>query len=342
MMWGRVKTALQADSATQLIRFAAVGASGVVVNNLVLYLLHGAVGWPLVPASMVAVEVAIVNNFIWNDRWTFSTRDGARYRFLRFNLVSLGGLVINTGVLAALVAATRIHYLLANLVAIGAAMGWNFSANARWTWIRGDAAGAPLGASHGAERPWGIHGDVRTVAGMEQTPSISRAPQVLVSAASKYGSTAEIAARIGEVLGENGCSVTLTPPEEVGDLASFDAIVLGSAVYMGRWRKDARKLAERIDGQGIPVWLFSSGPLGDPPKPAGDPVDIAEILALVPAVEHVVFAGKVDKASLSFPDRAVINAVKAPEGDFRNWAEIAGWARRIADRLLDVVITSLG
>lgn len=132
----RLKSLLQADSASQVIRFGVVGATGVVVNNLVLYLLHGVVGWSLIPASVMAVELAILNNFIWNDRWTFSSRDGARYRFLRFNLVSLGGLLINTGVLAALVAATGMHYLVANLVAIAAAMGWNFSANARWTWIR--------------------------------------------------------------------------------------------------------------------------------------------------------------------------------------------------------------
>lgn len=168
---------------------------------------------------------------------------------------------------------------------------------------------------------------------MTDTTTSSRTPQVLVSAASEYGSTAEIAARIGEVLAEDGCSVVITPPEEVGDIASFDAIVLGSAVYMGRWRKDARKLAERIDGQGIPVWLFSSGPLGDPPHPVEDPVDVADILRATSAEEHVLFAGKADKSLMGFADRAVLNAVKAPEGDFRDWDGIAGWAERIARHL---------
>lgn len=135
-MWNSLRRFLKADSATELARFGIVGASGVLVNNAVLFLLHGALGWHLILASVVAVETAIVNNFIWNDMWTFSERTPARFRFLRFNLVSLGGLVVNTGALAGIVALTGVHYLVANLVAIGVAMAWNFSANARWTWLR--------------------------------------------------------------------------------------------------------------------------------------------------------------------------------------------------------------
>lgn len=127
---------LNAESVGEVIRFGVVGVVGVIVNNGLLYLLHGLAGWPLIPASVVAVEAAIVNNFVWNDLWTFSDRDPSRYRFLRFNLVSLGGLVVNTGVLALVVAVSGLHYLVANLIAIGAAMTWNFAANARWTWLR--------------------------------------------------------------------------------------------------------------------------------------------------------------------------------------------------------------
>lgn len=135
-MWGRVRRLLNADSVSELVRFGIVGTSGVVVNSAVLFLLHGVLAWALIPASALAVEAAIVNNFVWNDRWTFSTRTQTPFRFLRFNLVSLGGLVVNTGVLAAIVALTGTHYLVANLVAIGAAMAWNFSVNSRWTWLR--------------------------------------------------------------------------------------------------------------------------------------------------------------------------------------------------------------
>ena len=131
-----IRRMLGAESLSEIVRFALVGASGVVVNTGVLYALHGRAGWPLIPASALAVEAAIFNNFLWNDRWTFKARDGARYRFIRFNLISLGGLLVNTMILAMLVAWAGIHYLVANLFAIAVAMAWNFAANSRWTWRR--------------------------------------------------------------------------------------------------------------------------------------------------------------------------------------------------------------
>lgn len=139
-MMTRLRTLVRALSESEIMRFGVVGASGVVVNNAVLYALHGLLGWSLIPSSVLAVEAAIVNNFVWNDLWTFSERTKTSYRFLRFNLVSLGGLVVNTAVLAALVTFAGVHYLIANLIAIGVAMGWNFAANARWTWVRGAGA----------------------------------------------------------------------------------------------------------------------------------------------------------------------------------------------------------
>jgi dolichol-phosphate mannosyltransferase len=137
-MLSRVRSLLQAESGTELVRFALVGVSGVLVNNALLYALHGVLGWPLVFASALAVEGAIVNNFIWNDRWTFVHREKTSLRFLRFNAVSLGGLLINTLTLVMIVALADIHYLVANLIAIGTAMAWNFAANARWTWRPSD------------------------------------------------------------------------------------------------------------------------------------------------------------------------------------------------------------
>lgn len=159
--------------------------------------------------------------------------------------------------------------------------------------------------------------------------------KILVSAGSKYGATSEIAARLGEVLASRGHDVTVAAPDDVPGLSTFDAVVLGSAVYMGRWRKDARRLALEIaDGLARPsVWLFSSGPVGDPPRPDEDPVDVSDVFELTSAVEHVLFAGKLDKAALGFGDRAIMNALRAPEGDYRDWQEISQWAERIADRL---------
>ena len=67
----------------------------------------------------------------------------------------------------------------------------------------------------------------------------------------------------------------MLPPQEVGAVEEFDAVVLGSAVYMGQWMRPARELAERSAAAlaARPVWLFSSGPVGEPAKPADNPVD---------------------------------------------------------------------
>jgi menaquinone-dependent protoporphyrinogen oxidase len=93
--------------------------------------------------------------------------------------------------------------------------------------------------------------------------------RVLVTAATKYGATAEIAAAIAEVLDEHGLEATMLSPEEVKGVDGYDAVVIGSAVYAGHWLKPARELVERhatTTLAGRPVWLFSSGPVGDPPK----------------------------------------------------------------------------
>lgn len=117
-------------------RFAAVGATGVAVNMLALLLLHGVAGLPLVLASVAAIELAIIHNFIWNHRWTFGRRDLALTPFLRFNAVSLGGLMIATGVLWVLAARGGLHYLAANAAGVIAATCWNFLVNVFWTWGR--------------------------------------------------------------------------------------------------------------------------------------------------------------------------------------------------------------
>jgi menaquinone-dependent protoporphyrinogen oxidase len=160
--------------------------------------------------------------------------------------------------------------------------------------------------------------------------------KVLICAASKYGATSEIAQAVADVLAGRGCEVTVLPLQEVGAVEEFDAVVLGSAVYMGRWMKPARELAERSAAAlaARPVWLFSSGPVGEPPKPADNPVDVTEILQSTKARDHQIFTGKLVKKQLSFPDRAMASAIRAVEGDFRNWAEIREWAAGIADTLL--------
>jgi menaquinone-dependent protoporphyrinogen oxidase len=153
-----------------------------------------------------------------------------------------------------------------------------------------------------------------------------------VSAASKHGSTAEIADAIVEVLAGKGHEAAVVAPEEVRSLEGYDAVVLGSAVYAGRWLKPAMELVERFRDElaVLPVWLFSSGPIGDPPKPEEDPVDVAELMQETGAADHRVFPGRLVKRNLSFGEKAVVVALRAPEGDFRDWDEIRGWAAEVA------------
>jgi menaquinone-dependent protoporphyrinogen oxidase len=158
--------------------------------------------------------------------------------------------------------------------------------------------------------------------------------KVLVTAATKYGATGEIAQAIGEVLREHGLDTTVGPPGDA-TVDGYDEVVIGSAVYAGHWLKPARELVERSRDAlaARPVWLFSSGPVGDPPKPEEDPVDVAAIVAATGAREHLVFAGKLVRRQLGFADKAIAVALRVPDGDFRDWTEIRRWAAGIAEAL---------
>ena len=164
--------------------------------------------------------------------------------------------------------------------------------------------------------------------------------KVLVAYATKYGATAKIADKIGEVLVQAGFPTDVLPVSRVSDLNSYSAVVLGSAVYIGRWRKEAARflkanekvLAERL------VWLFSSGPTGK-----GDPVKLTNGWRFPKALQSVadriqprgvtVLNGAVDPAKLSGVEKWMINKVNAPLGDSRDWDAVTSWAEAIADEL---------
>jgi putative flippase GtrA len=104
------------------------------VNSIMLFLLFQWAHLPLVIASALSTEVAIVNNYCWNDRWTFGRTQFSLSRFVRFNLVSLAGLIITAGTLWVLVRHLGVYYLKANILGIALAMTWNFAVNSLWTW----------------------------------------------------------------------------------------------------------------------------------------------------------------------------------------------------------------
>ena len=159
--------------------------------------------------------------------------------------------------------------------------------------------------------------------------------KVLVSVASGHGASFEIAEEISATLAGAGFQTDVLPPDAVTSLEGYDAVILGSSVYVGHWMDAALNLAERFSREitTIPVWLFSSGPVGHEPKPDDEPVDVAELVATTGAREHRVFAGQVDRSRLGLGEKVLLTAVRAPEGDFRPWDEIRAWAVEIAAAL---------
>lgn len=163
--------------------------------------------------------------------------------------------------------------------------------------------------------------------------------RVLVTAASKHGGTAEMAGWIGQRLEREGLDVVVAPPSDVASLDDVDAVVLGSGIYAGHWLQPARHLVERL-GRGLaarPVWIFSSGPVGDPPKPADGPADAESMRLATGAREHRLFAGRIDRSTMGFGERAVVKALRVEDRDDRPRAEVEAWATSIA-----AAVTALG
>ena len=160
--------------------------------------------------------------------------------------------------------------------------------------------------------------------------------RVLVAAASRHGSTTEMAEAIGRTLSAAGLCADVRPIEEVSGLAGYDAAVLGSGIYVGRWLPQASEFvrAHAASLGELPVWMFSSGPLGSPkPMPEGEPEEAAELARSIDAREHRVFSGKLDRSRLGLGEKIITNVVRAPEGDFRPWKEIEEWAKGVAGAL---------
>ncbi|HUZ02512.1 MAG TPA: flavodoxin domain-containing protein [Thermomicrobiaceae bacterium] len=176
--------------------------------------------------------------------------------------------------------------------------------------------------------------------------------KILIAVASKHRSTREIADVIAEELRAAGHLADVRAPDDVGDVATYDAAIVGSAVYMGNWLGAARRFVEdnRAGLSSIPVWLFSSGPIvlhsgtigHDQPTSADDPAHLDALLDATGARDHRVFAGKVDLHEFNFMERLAVRAAKASEGDFRDWEAIRQWARDIAAALPVTVASAAG
>jgi menaquinone-dependent protoporphyrinogen oxidase len=170
--------------------------------------------------------------------------------------------------------------------------------------------------------------------------------KVLVAYASKYGSTKAIAERIAGKISERGSSVDAMPVKAVQDVSGYDAYVVGSALYILDWMKDAKTFVDRNREflASRPLWLFSSGPISPGTtdmqgRDARTTCAKKEIMALkdeLHARDHHVFWGALDKKKLALPERLIASMPAFPgtEGDFRDWNEIDAWSATIAEELV--------
>lgn len=161
--------------------------------------------------------------------------------------------------------------------------------------------------------------------------------RALVAYASRNGSTAEIAQAIAETLRSEGVEVDVRPAGEVAALDPYPAVILGSAVYAGRWCRDALALLRRPQLAGRDVWLFSSGPVGEASADGGDrftrPRRVERRASELGAHEHVVLGGAIAEGG-GLLRRRIARRTPAAQRDARDWDRIEAWARQIAASLV--------
>lgn len=153
--------------------------------------------------------------------------------------------------------------------------------------------------------------------------------------ASKHGSTREVAEAIATEIRRGDHQVEVSNADELSAIPEADAFVLGSGVYAGRWLKEITNLIDAGSDAlaDRPVWLFSVGPIGDDAEKTPGDIDASDLIEACGARDHAVFAGKLDFAELGLGERLLARALKAPEGDFRNWDAITEWARGVETTL---------
>ncbi|MEU1494915.1 MULTISPECIES: flavodoxin domain-containing protein [unclassified Streptomyces] len=159
--------------------------------------------------------------------------------------------------------------------------------------------------------------------------------RVLVAFGSKHGATAGIADELGRTLRGDGLDTVVQPADSVRDLSGYDAVVLGGALYAGRWNGEATRCARRNAEQlrRRSVWLFSSGPVDSSAEQRDIPPvhGVARWMKRLDAREHITFGGALAAETPGRIARALVRRGKG--GDFRNPERIQEWAHHIADEL---------
>ena len=168
--------------------------------------------------------------------------------------------------------------------------------------------------------------------------------KILVTYASKYGSTGEIARRIAEILAIDRLAVDLFEIEDIADISSYSALIIGSSIYVGKWRPEAVEFLKTHAAQLAEkdVWIFSSGPTGE-----GDPADLLNGWIIPPTRDFLIeriephdaglFNGVININKLNVIEKMQVEAKHLETGDFRDWDAIERWAKTISTNLMQPV-----
>jgi menaquinone-dependent protoporphyrinogen oxidase len=166
-----------------------------------------------------------------------------------------------------------------------------------------------------------------------------RPVKILVAYGTKRGGTQGLAQMLGHSLATHGAEVAVEPADAVSDVGGFDAVVVGGSLYIGRWHRDATRLVKRCADElaSKPVWLFSSGPLGEDAEEHPDvpPVDkVAGLMERIGARGHVTFGGALEPDATGF---VASKMAKTMAGDWRDPEAIDQWADEIMASLTGAV-----
>lgn len=163
---------------------------------------------------------------------------------------------------------------------------------------------------------------------------------VLVAYASKHGATREIAECIAKTLTEKGIDCTSLSAEQARDVATYDAVVAGSAVYIGKMRKEIRRFLQKNEQvlKTKRLWLFVSGPTKKDDNPGEldgwhRPASMKDLLDRLAPKDRVVFAGAISLEKMGGLEKWMMTKVNAPLEDAREWDKIEAWADGIATEL---------
>ncbi|HSN23824.1 MAG TPA: flavodoxin domain-containing protein, partial [Methylomicrobium sp.] len=156
--------------------------------------------------------------------------------------------------------------------------------------------------------------------------------KILVTYASKRGSTGEVAGAIGKTIAKTGARVDVLPIGKITDLSVYQVVFVGSAIRVAKWLREATDFVSenRTTLQRVPTAYFTvcATMIEDTPAKRARAAGFIEPVrtVLIPAAEGY-FAGKVDPNSLSFLENMALKAKDMPQGDFRDWDKITSWAQ---------------